>query len=226
MKGFKVCGLTRPDDARLAVQAGASAVGVIFAPSPRQVDMATAARVTEVVPDGVARVGVFADQPVSLVVEAVRSCGLDWVQLSGDEPPHVAEQIADLCGVWILKAVHVAGLDDLRRYSGYPAHAWLLDTPAVGRRGGTGRTFDWSLAEEGAGALDGPILVAGGLHADNVADAIRRLRPDAVDVCSGVESSPGVKDPARVQAFGEAVRAAMEEPSAGSRREKGRDRIA
>lgn len=233
MTAFKICGVTRRQDAEAAVEAGAAAVGVIFAASPRQVDIHAARRAIGDL-TGVARVGVFAGQSVSLIVEAVDACGLDWVQLSGGEPASVAREVAARCGVRVLRAVHLERQDDLAGLAGYPADAWLVDAPVrEGRRGGTGRTFDWSLLEAaarrggGAGLAAGPepggmtrdrMVVAGGLSARNVGDAIRRLRPAGVDVCSGVEASPGIKDMERIRAFAAAVREATGESDPGNGR--------
>lgn len=209
MTAFKICGVTRPGDAESAVAAGAAAIGVIFAASPRQVDVPAAQRVTRELPPNVARIGVFAGQPLPFLEEAVAGCGLGWVQLSGDEPASYAAEVAQRCGVRVLKAVHLTARRDLDIHARYPADAWLLDAPVIdGRRGGTGRRFDWSLLE--GRRLGRPIVVAGGLHAGNVAEAVTRLRPAGVDVCSGVEASPGIKDPERIRAFAAAVREAME----------------
>lgn len=200
----KICGLTRPADAARAVELGADALGVVFAESPRQVGIDRAREILAAAPPYVARVGVFVDPELDFVREAVDRCGIDWVQLSGDEPPELAQAI----GAPVIKAVHVDGAADLERALEFPAAALLLDAPAIdGRRGGTGVAFDWSSAER----LPWPrsrTIVAGGLRPHNVGNAIRQLRPGGVDVSSGVESAPGVKDPALIEAFITAVREA------------------
>jgi phosphoribosylanthranilate isomerase len=200
----KICGLTRPEDAASAVELGADAVGVVFAASPRQVEVAQAVRVLENVPSYVQRVGVFADQPAELIREAVQMCRLDWVQLSGDESPELASSI----DAPIMKAIHVRDAGDVEMRRGYPADAFLLDAPPIdGQMGGTGSAFDWSKAEDLPWPLR-QVVVAGGLDAGNVGLAIERLRPGGVDVSSGVESSPGVKDAEKIEAFVLAVREA------------------
>ena len=229
----KVCGLTRPSDAALAAELGAAALGVIFAPSPRQVDMARAAEVLEMASTGVLRVGVFVDPEPGFVVEAVGACGLDWVQLSGREPPEVALKIMEEVGAvsppagaggkgletvpappGLLKAVHVRRLEDLAAAADYPTDALLLDSPPLGgRMGGTGRRFDWTLVA----ALPWErrkVVLAGGLTAQNLARAVAAVRPAMVDVSSGVESAPGIKDTARLRSFLEAAaRIELEEGS-------------
>lgn len=209
----KVCGLTRPSDAALAAELGAAALGVVFAPSPRQVDPARAAEVLQVAPPEVLRVGVFVDPEPGFVAEVVEACGLHWIQLSGREPPKVALEIMEGVGTasvapgppGLLKAVHVRGPEDLRAAADYPAHAFLLDSPPLGgRMGGTGRSFDWALA----GTLPwdrGKVVLAGGLTARNLAQAVAVVRPAMVDVSSGVESAPGIKDAARLKDFLEAA---------------------
>jgi phosphoribosylanthranilate isomerase len=204
---IKVCGLTRPEDAAAAVAAGADALGVIFAPSPRRVSAERAALVFADVPDGIERVGVFVDAPIDEIVSAIEACGLTRVQLSGSESP----EFCDAVPAEVMKVVHVGtdfGLDTLEPYRGH-ATALLLDTLVTGKAGGTSRVFDWQTA----GDLPGwaPIFVAGGLTSDNVAACIAALHPYGVDVSSGVESAPGVKDHARIDALCAAVAAADEE---------------
>jgi len=216
----KVCGLTRPADASLAAELGAVAVGVVLAPSRRRVDLARAREVLGVVPAGVARVGVFVDPDPGFVAEAVGACGLHWVQLSGRESPEVALAIMEGVGTapgapgppGLLKAVHVRVPEDLQAAAGYPADAFLLDSPPLGgRMGGTGRSFDWTVA----GALPWErkkVVLAGGLTARNLALAVAAVRPAMVDVSSGVESAPGIKDAARLRDFLEvAARIEVEE---------------
>jgi phosphoribosylanthranilate isomerase len=202
----KVCGITSADDAQAAVAAGADAIGFVFWPkSPRAVDASTARAIAARVPPFVLRVGVFVDAPTEEMRGIADEVGLDMVQLHGNEPPEAVAHAPRRA----VKAVRVgAGFrpEDALRYDGAAA-GLLLDTRVDGEDlpGGTGRTFDWSLVRrvrEGTSFL----VLAGGLNPDNVADAIAAVRPDAVDVSSGVESSPGRKDPAKVRAFVEAVR--------------------
>jgi indole-3-glycerol phosphate synthase/phosphoribosylanthranilate isomerase len=202
----KICGITTVEDGRLAVAAGADAVGFVFWPkSPRAVLPATARLIAAALPPFVLRVGVFVDASPEEMRRVADEVGLDVVQLHGDEPP---EAVA-LAPRRAIKAVRVGpGFlpEDALRYTGR-AGALLVDTRADGLEtpGGTGRTFDWSLVRPVRAAT--PFLVlAGGLTPDNVGEAIAAVRPDAVDVSSGVESSPGRKDPAKVRAFVDAVR--------------------
>jgi phosphoribosylanthranilate isomerase len=205
----KICGLTRPEDAALAARLGAAALGVVLAPSPRQVSTKRAAEVLAAAPPGVARVGVFVGAEVQEIGEAVEVCGLDWVQLSGGSRGGLRVGVGELRGQggWgAIRAVHVGDVGDLERAAGDDADAFLLDAPVRdGRMGGTGRRFDWGLAAELPWAAS-RVIVAGGLTAENVAAAIAALRPGMVDVSSGVEAAPGIKDAGRMAAFMEAVR--------------------
>jgi len=204
---IKICGITRAEDALCAVDNGADAIGVIFAPSARQVTMAQAAATLTDVPPGVARVGVFVDPTLDDVEEAVRGCGLTAVQLSGHESP----ELCDAVSVPVLKAIHIGTDFPLERTESYRGHAaaLLLDTLVPGKVGGTSQAFNWLTL----GVLPGwaPSFVAGGLNPSNVAACIAALRPFAVDVSSGVEASPGIKDPDKIIAFCAAVRDADQE---------------
>lgn len=198
----KICGVTTAEDAAAAVAAGADAIGVIFAPSKRQVTIPEAAQVFRGVPAGVARIGVFVDAQPQEVEAAVAACSLDAVEFSGEESPESCMGVS----VPVIKTLHVGEDFDLaiamRPYEG-AVWAFLLDTAAAGARGGTGVIFDWrSVAPLPEYTL---VFVAGGLNPDNVADAVRALRPHAVDVSSGVEASPGEKDHDKVRAFISAV---------------------
>jgi len=204
---IKICGITNARDAALAVAAGADAVGVIFAPSPRQVTLAQAAEALADVAPPVARIGVFVDPSVADVEAAVDACGLTAVQLSGHESP-------ELCGSFsipVVKVLHIGtdfGLEQVEPFRGRTA-ALLLDTYDADKAGGTSQTFDWL----SLGVLPGwaPMFVAGGLNPHNVAQCVAALHPYAVDVSSGVEASPGVKDPEKIVAFCAAVRDADQE---------------
>lgn len=204
----KICGLACACDARAAVEAGADALGVLLAPGHRRsVTLAQAAEVFAGVPPFVARVGVFVDPTMSQVEEAVARLRLNAVQLHGAEDEHFCARVP----VPVIKAVRVGGGVDratVERYAGC-ASAVLLDTLVAGAAGGSGVTFRWDLAR--GLRLDVPLVLAGGLHADNVGEAIRALRPFAVDVSSGVEESCGVKSARRIEEFMAAVRAADEE---------------
>lgn len=209
---IKICGLTRPQDAAAAVEAGADACGVVFAPSKRQVTIERAREVLVGVPIRVARVGVFVDADPEFVQEAVLRCGLTAVQYHGSESP-------DACSQALVPAVKAFGIgtvfdtSDLEPYRGHVA-AVLLDKLSAREAGGTGETFDWHLITDVPGRV--PTFLAGGLDPDNVASAIAAVRPFAVDVSSGVESSPGIKDAELIRAFVAAVRHADQQLSAKS----------
>ena len=204
---IKICGITNAADAALAVAVGADAVGVIFAASPRQVTVEQAAAALSEVPPPVARVGVFVDPSAEEVARAVEVCGLTAVQLSGHESPEVCDSVS----VPVLKALHIGTNFCLLSGEPYRGHAaaLLLDTLVPGKAGGTSQAFDWQTL----GVLPGwaPSFIAGGLNPDNVAACIAVLRPFAVDVSSGVEASPGIKDPDKIIAFCAAVRDADQE---------------
>lgn len=200
MPRVKICGITNLADARVAAEAGADFLGFIFYPkSPRYV---TPAQVAEIVAgldrDGLQFVGVFVDEPQDAVVQVVARCGLDVAQLHGQEPPEAVGALAAQ-GVPVIKAFRVRDGLSRRALARYRPTAYLLDTYVPGRAGGTGRTFDWSLAT--VAQRCGPVVLAGGLHPGNVAEAVRTVAPWAVDVSSGVEVAPGRKDPEKVRAF-------------------------
>lgn len=190
----KICGLTNRADAEAAAALGADAVGLVFAPSPRRVDLANARAIREGLPPWVVVVGVFVNQPLDEVRRVREWCGLDLVQLHGDEPPSYLEAL----GGPIIKSLAMGPgtVVDPRAYAGATL---LLDTAAPGARGGTGRCFDWSLARPVA--RERRVILAGGLGPDNVRRAIEQVKPYAVDVSSGVEIKPGRKDHAAMAQF-------------------------
>jgi phosphoribosylanthranilate isomerase len=199
----KICGVTRAADAQWAVEAGASAIGVILWPgSPRVVSIERAAEIFADVPDHVLRVGVFVDQPRSFVQTAVRDLRLNAIQLHGRENP--ADY--DLMKCIVLKSLAVGEGFDAANLAAIPARVFpLLDAADDRRRGGTGTTIDWPSAA--AAARVRPVVLAGGLTPLNVREAIRTVNPYAVDVSSGVETSPGRKSTRLIRAFIDAVRA-------------------
>jgi phosphoribosylanthranilate isomerase len=200
----KICGITNWADAQRAIEAGCDALGFNFyRHSPRYVTPQAAAAIRNRLPKEIAAVGVFVNEAPEAVAELAETLRLDYVQLHGEERPAVARAVGRATPV--IKAFRVGPRFRVARVAGYPAAAFLLDgAPARGRlRGGTGCSFDWSLAR--AAARYGPIVIAGGLTPDNVAQAIRTARPAAVDVASGVESAPGRKDPRKLRAFLDAV---------------------
>ena len=197
----KICGITRVEDAHSAVGCGARALGFVFyAKSPRCIGAAQAAALVRALPPFVTTVGLFVNAEAAAVRAVLDAVPLDLLQFHGEETP-------DYCTAFarpFLKALRVrAGTDLLqyaREFSG--ARGLLLDAFVEGRHGGTGESFDWDLIPS---SLPLPIVLSGGLHAGNVAAAIRRVRPWAVDVSSGVEAAPGIKDPARLAAFFQGV---------------------
>ena len=199
---IKICGFTRPDQARRAAEYGADAVGLVFyPPSPRNVSPEQAAAICEVLPPFVTPVGLFVDADPDLVRDVLRQVPLALLQFHGDETPDYCRQF-DLP---FIKAVRVKPGLDLVQYARNfsQSRGLLLDAYVAGTPGGTGERFDWSLIPEGFGR---PLVLSGGLDADNVAEAVRRVRPWAVDVSSGVESAKGIKDAAKIAAFIAGVR--------------------
>jgi phosphoribosylanthranilate isomerase len=197
----KICGITRREDAELAVELGAWAIGLIFhEPSPRKVDLQTAAgigaefrRQTEVV-------GVFVNRELTEVAEIADACSLTMLQLHGDEGPVYCDEIRRRTGLKIVKAARVrdaATLQALNAFRHVDYH--LVDAHHPDLFGGTGETFDWDLLRGRSSKV--PLVLSGGLTPHNVADGIRATHPFAVDTASGTEASPGVKDPAKVTAF-------------------------
>jgi phosphoribosylanthranilate isomerase len=192
----KICGITDAADGRAAVEAGADALGFVFAPSPRRVTPRTAREIIALMPPFVAAVGVFVNEVRERVTEIAASCGLDYIQLHGNEPP-------SLCNEWgrrAIKAVRVRDEASLAGLSNYHVAAYLLDSYVRGKSGGTGETFSWDIAVK-AKSLGKPIILSGGLTKDNVVDAIKAVGPYAIDVSSGVESAPGKKDHSLVTEF-------------------------
>jgi phosphoribosylanthranilate isomerase len=197
MTRIKICGVTRPEDAQAAAASGADALGLVFhAASPRHLTPQQARQVAQTIPPFVTRVGLFVNPAENEVREALREAALDVLQFHGEEPPEFCAQF----GRPFLKAIRVkAGVDLVQcaaRYSG--AQGLLLDAFVEGMHGGTGASFDWALIPRD---LPLPVVLSGGLHADNVAEAIRQVRPYAVDVSSGVEAAKGIKDAAKIAAF-------------------------
>ncbi|NDY42520.1 phosphoribosylanthranilate isomerase [Dissulfurirhabdus thermomarina] len=208
MTRVKVCGLTDAAEAVAVAAAGADAVGLVFAESPRRVSMETARGIVAALPPFVQSVGVFVDEDPARVAEVAAACGLDLLQFHGEEPPAYCARFAPRA----VKARRVRSADDIEALRPYEAavRAFLLDAWAPDAHGGTGRTFDWALAVRAVRELARPVILAGGLDPENVGRAVARVRPWAVDVSSGVERAPGRKDPARVAAFVRAVAAAPE----------------
>lgn len=205
---IKICGITRASDAADAAAAGADAIGtVIVERSRRYVSPFHARTIFAAVPPFVTRVGLFANWTLESMLGAIEESGCDTVQLHGDERPELAAALRPR--VKVVKAIRVRGIESLEAAQLFAGavDGLLLDAYVDGTLGGSGAQFDWSLAEA-ARRFPGPIIVAGGLRPETVAEAIRRFRPHGVDVSSGVEWSPGIKDSARMAAFVAAARAA------------------
>jgi phosphoribosylanthranilate isomerase len=216
---IKICGVTTIEDARLVARSGADAIGLNFyAPSPRHLPLERATHVAEEIPDSVAKVGVFVNADEENICDLYDRLSLDYVQLHGDETP---EYLARLEHRPVIRAFRVGagGLAPVYEYldhcheMGCTPAAILVDAYDRHAHGGTGKVVDWSVAAEYMAAEDHasrpPMILAGGLGPDNVAEAIHAVRPDGVDVASGVESSPGVKHTARLSSFIQAARSAL-----------------
>lgn len=199
MTRVKVCGITRPEDAEAADRAGADAVGLIFAPSPRRIDLRQATAIERVLSPWIVRVGVFVDAGLAAMDRAIAAARLDVLQLHGSETPEFVRKVREEFGLRIVKSVRVGDGRDLVRLDEYEVDAFLFDTYVPGRAGGTGKTFDWDLAVPWARRVR--LILAGGLTPENVGEAVRRVRPYGVDVASGVEREPGVKDHTKMQRF-------------------------
>ena len=195
MVRVKICGIRRLEDAQAAVAAGASAIGLNFwRPGRRYVAPEAARAIARAMPPFVAKVGVFADEDADVIRKVADLCGLDLLQLHGSETP-------EFCLGFdrpVIKGITMRDEGSLGQLARYPVAAFLLDTHVPGEMGGTGRAFDWALAARASSA--GPVILSGGLTAENVTEAIRAARPYAVDVASGVETG-GAKDPDKIRAF-------------------------
>ncbi len=193
----KICGITNLADAQVAVAAGADALGFNFyEKSPRFIPTAAAAGISRALPRFALRTGVFVNPAEELVRRAIGECGLNLLQFHGDEPP----DFCTLFGLMSMKAFRIRDAGSLKELPKYQTDAWLLDAYASDTFGGTGEKFNWDLAIE-AQRPGKPVFLAGGLTPENIAAAVQQVRPFGVDVSSGVESSPGQKDHARVRAF-------------------------
>jgi len=207
---IKVCGITRVEDAIAAAALGVDALGFVFWPgSPRCITPRAAAAITAALPPFVAKVGVFVNQSPAEIRAFAGEAGLDAVQLHGDEPAELWARVPGRC----IKAVAVGPGFDAAGLADWPPAIWpLLDACDPARRGGTGREIDWGLAARAARIR--PVILAGGLSPSNVGLAVSRVRPFALDVSSGVEREPGIKDPEKLRTFVGAVLAAdaMKDP--------------
>jgi phosphoribosylanthranilate isomerase len=208
MTRVKICGVTRAEDAALAAELGAWAVGTIFfGGSPRACDPAVAETIGADLKRRVELVGVFVNSSLDEVALLADRCGLTILQLHGDEGPAYCREAARRTGCRVMKAVSVKDAASLRRLRAFrEVDLHLLDAHSLDARGGTGITFDWELARSHRGPI--PVVLSGGIDPGNVRDAIAAVQPYAVDSASGTEAEPGVKDPAKVEALIAAARAA------------------
>ena len=216
MTRVKICGIRNKTHALAAIEAGADFIGLVLAPSPRQVNLAQAQKIAAAVKEysqATQVVGVFVNMPAIMVNKSAHYCNLDWVQLSGDEPWDYCQQIEKP----IIKVMRIKPGQEPQQICQCLAmgakllanqrHIYLLDSHAKERYGGTGTAFDWSLAREAVKLF--PVIIAGGLTPESVAEVIRMIKPWGVDVSSGVEVN-GIKDTGKIRAFIEAVRRADE----------------
>ncbi len=214
----KICGITRLEDAELAVELGAWAVGMVFFDaSPRGCSLAEGQRITAALRRKVELCGVFVNPHMEEIIAISEQLGLTLLQLHGDEGPSFCGEAARRTGARVIKALQVSGMADIQDASRFHTDFHLLDARSTvpGReqlRGGTGETFDWKLLAGRRSKV--PLILSGGLEPSNVGEAIERVRPFAVDTASGTESSPGIKDPLKLRDFFAAVdRAAFGAPS-------------
>jgi phosphoribosylanthranilate isomerase len=197
MVSVKICGITNVEDARSAAEAGADALGFVFyPPSPRYVTPEQARHIIRDLPPFITTVGLFVDVPVATINDLAVHCGLDRIQLHGREPPEFCAMLDRP----VIKAFRIKGTDSLAHLPHYTVSAYLLDAYVEGALpGGTGASFAWEVA---AAAMPyGPVILAGGLTPDNVEAAVRQIRPYGVDVSTGVERAPGLKDHQKMRSF-------------------------
>ena len=205
MTKIKFCGITSPSDAELAVAAHAWAIGLIFWPrSPRRCELETAVEIAAALKRRVEVAGVFVNATLDHVATMAETVGLTMLQLHGDEGPAYCAEAARRTGCKVIKAVRVRSGADVQALVSFHTDYHLLDSYTAGVPGGTGETFAWEIARAHRGRV--PVILSGGLTPDNVAEAIAAVHPFAVDVASGVERSPGRKDPDKLQAFAAAAR--------------------
>ena len=211
MTDVKICGLSDPDNLATAIDAGARYVGFVFyPPSPRNVSFDIAWNLARAVPTGVRSVGLFVNPDDELLERVLTGIQLDMVQLHGDETPGRINEIKERFSMPVMKAIRVASENDLGGLDGIQSAAdWLLfdaKPPNATLPGGTGETFDWTILKDRH--FKKPWMLSGGLNAQNVGEALSILKPNAVDISSGVESGPGKKDPDKIKEFINAVKAA------------------
>lgn len=202
---IKICGITNLADALTAVSLGADALGFVFSKSPRQISSEEADVIINKLPPFVTTVGVFVNEPSDRVFEVLDSCPLDVLQLHGEETPTYCLELKEF-NKRVVKAIRVKDLASLKQASQYDVDGIVLDTFVDGMAGGTGKSFDWSLIAKAK--IEMPVILSGGLDAENVGQAIEQTHPYGVDSSSRLEKSPRKKDPDKVRAFIDAVRKA------------------
>ena len=200
----KICGITNLDDALAAIAAGADALGFNFyKPSPRYITPQHAREIVEELPDSLLKVGVFVNEDLDDVRNIANEAGLRALQLHGDETPEYCRELAN--DYFVIKTFAVSETLDVQTVNAYEVEAIMLDTKHNSLRGGTGRVFDWSVAQQAALTIP-KLFLAGGLSPENVEIAIKTVRPFAVDACSAIENSPGKKNHERMRVFINTVR--------------------
>jgi len=200
---IKLCANTNLQDAQLCAASGAQALGFVLLESPRRISVATAGAINAHLPGEIEKIAVIANEPVGRMMQIVKEGGFTGLQLHGDESPAAVSELKRLApNVKIFKGLAFVELDQAKKYVGL-ADALLIDSGSPSQRGGTGRVFDWQAAipllEPVRGQIS--IVIAGGLNPENVAEAIKALKPDGVDVASGIEATKGRKDPEKIRAF-------------------------
>lgn len=196
MVRVKICGITNADDAKVAVEMGADALGFIFADSPRRVTKDVARDIIKALPPFITSVGLFVNESIERVKETCAFCGIHTIQLHGDESPEYLNSLTEYTRIKSFRVRDKNVIDELKKYS---TEAYLLDSFVENKLGGTGTVFPWEIAREARTC--GQIIIAGGLTPENIADAVTIAGPYAVDVSSGVEKSPGKKDRELVKRF-------------------------
>jgi len=212
MIGVKICGITHIGDAYAAAESGADALGFIFYPkSRRSIAPERAKEIIQKIPGSIGRVGVFVNQEIQAVKEIVSFCGLRLIQLHGDESPQYCGQFPMSS---LIKTVSHWAEEEIQKLENYAVKAILVDAREPGCYGGTGKNSDWALALKVK--KNHPLILAGGLNKENIRRAIETVRPDAVDINSGVETSPGKKDPHQIREIMEIVRATDKDEAPGN----------
>jgi phosphoribosylanthranilate isomerase len=204
----KICGVTRPQDVRLVAKAGADAIGFQMSQGPRKITAEQARQLVKLVPPYLTPVGVLVNEPLSKAKKLIKYCGFQVVQLHGDETSAYCEQL----NVPVIKVIRMKNQTTHRTYKKYKVAAYLLDSFHKGIRGGTGKTFSAAWAKKAVLELPQPVLLAGGLNPDNIQKAIRASKVFGVDVSSGVEVKPGIKDPKKVLKFVANAKKAFRKP--------------